>query len=163
MPVNSEQLAQLWNEHSVGLVLFARARSKYPEDCVQEAFLRLAVLPMVPVEPFAWLACVVRNLAISEFCREARRNLRESRYAKGQPSWFVENASNGMGLSSSEVQEALMQLSTDQRELVVAYIWNGLTFRQMATVFDMPTSSVHRGFAKAMESLRSYLQKVTKT
>ncbi|HUP80565.1 MAG TPA: sigma factor [Pirellula sp.] len=121
-----------------GLVLFARARSEWAADCVQEAFLRLAVLSAIPNDPVAWLATVVRNLAISKFRQESRRRLRENLYANDRASWFHDDRPFETGMNANEVQTALMKREPTERELIVAHLWNGLAFRQIATVFEFP-------------------------
>ena len=158
MPIDPESLANLWRDHSAGLVLFARARSDWAEDCVQEAFLQLAVLSAIPEDPVAWLATVVRNLAISKFRQESRRRQRESRYANDRTLWFQSDRPFGTGMTANEIQTAMMQLEPTERELIVAHVWNGLTFRQIAAVFEISSSTAHRNFLAAIESFRSILE-----
>ncbi|MCA9066602.1 MAG: hypothetical protein KDA96_26225, partial [Planctomycetaceae bacterium] len=66
--ISPEQLHHLWQQHTAALLLLARGYCRgidvSPEDCVQEAFVRLATQCPVPDCPRAWLLRVVRNLAI---------------------------------------------------------------------------------------------------
>ena len=41
---------------------------------------------------------------------------------------------------------ALAELSDDEREVIVAHIWGGLTFAQIAEVTGLPSSTAHRRY-----------------
>lgn len=89
MPVSPQNLAAIWRECAAGLGLLARARCDTPEDCVQEAFLKLAQQPTLPPNPRAWLVQVVRNLAINSARLRSRQISRDERYVRMRPEWFV--------------------------------------------------------------------------
>ena len=74
-------LTSLWNEHSATLQLIARSHCTNPEDCVQEAFVRLSKQTHLPGDPMAWLVRVTRNEAISKWRSENRRKSHEQKHA----------------------------------------------------------------------------------
>ena len=131
-------LAEHGETHAAGLRLLARSRCNSAEDCVQEAFVRLSALPMLPDEPIAWLATVVRNLATSQVRSQNRRRRHEAESGWHRAKWLEANdKSNGFAVESDQIQAALMQLSEDCREIMIAHIWNRMTFRQIAEAFGM--------------------------
>jgi predicted RNA polymerase sigma factor len=56
MAIRHEEITKLWHAHASALTLLARTRCNAAEDCVQEAYVRLAKLEELPREPIAWLA-----------------------------------------------------------------------------------------------------------
>ncbi len=150
-------LAELWETHAAGLHLLARSRCDSAEDCVQEAFVRLSMLPMLPDEPIAWLATVVRNLASSQVRSQNRRRRHEAESGWHRAKWLEANdESNGFLVGSDQIQAALMQLSEDCREIMIAHIWNRMTFRQIAEAFGMSPATVHRWYEESILQLRQF-------
>ena len=158
MPVSPQNLALIWRECASGLGLLARTRCSTPEDCVQEAFLRLAQQASLPPNPRAWLVQVVRHLAINSARLESRRIAREERYVRMRPEWFITTEAIDSVGPAKELELALLQLEPEYREVVVAHLWNGLSFRQIAEAFEMSSSKAHRDYLFAIESLRSKMQ-----
>src|SRR5207302_6413008 len=103
-----------------------------PEDVVQEAFVKLTVQRSPPAEIVGWLYRVVRNGALSAARAEQRRRRHETRAVAGAPAWFV--PSDGEGLDAEAASAALQALPPEQREVLVARPWGGLTFEQIAGV-----------------------------
>lgn len=153
-----EQLIRLWDEHSAGLQLLARARCASPEDCVQEAFIRLAGRSESPNDPAAWLARVVRNLAIDQSRSEQRRKRREQEFATdyARSLQAVDPYAAG-SLEPADVARAMAALNVEDREIVSAYLWGRLSFRQIAEAFELSSSAVHRRYTAAIESMREHL------
>lgn len=125
---------------------------------MQEAFVRLSVQPTVPEVPVAWLARVVRNLAISQLRSDQHRRIREEKTSRERPEWFrpqVESLADE--LQPADVQTSLSGLDPESREIVAAHLWNGLSFRQIAVAFDISPSMAHRRYVDALERLRQSL------
>ena len=157
MAVPSQQLAELWRSLAPSLLLLARTRCDMADDCVQEAFVRLSRQSELPNEPIAWLVRVVRNAAIDMARSEKRRKHREVTKGTVDYGWFVEQGGFERQWIEKDVQEALMQLVPNHREIVVAHIWNGLTFRQIASIIGTSPSSAHRAYLEAIEQLKRSL------
>ena len=160
MPVSPQNLAAIWRESAAGLGLLARTRCSTPEDCVQEAFLRLAQQASLPPNPRAWLVQVVRHLAINSARQQSRRISREERYVRMRPEWFIATEAIDSVGPAKELELALLQLEPEYREVVVAHIWNGLSFRQIAEAFEISSSKAHRDYMFAIESLRRTMQSI---
>src|SRR5437588_10372422 len=97
-----ELLGRLVNEHAAALTLYARQWCACPEDVVQEAFVRLASVGVVPPNPAAWLFHVVRNRAISAKRGEARRRRHESASARRREPWFHPDPSASLDARAAE-------------------------------------------------------------
>jgi RNA polymerase sigma-70 factor (ECF subfamily) len=152
--MSPQELAKLIDGHASALVLFARQWCGVPEDVVNGAFLKLAEQRSVPADPVAWLYRVVRNAALNAAKTDRRRTQHEAEAARRR-TWFVEPQVDG--LDSQAAVAALERLPVEQRELVVARLWGGLTFEQIAQIAGCSASSAHRRFQAAIEELRSTL------
>lgn len=159
--IGAEELANLWRRHAASLTLLCRLRCSSPEDCVQEAFIRLAREVPTPDDPVAWLARVARNEAFSRWRSEQRRRRREQLAAAERPAWFLESrlAVDDSPASAADIQAALEQLDEPTREIVVAHLWSGLTFRQIAEAFELSSSAAHRQYTAGLERLKQLLEK----
>ncbi|HMP60078.1 MAG TPA: RNA polymerase sigma factor [Gemmatales bacterium] len=150
--MNPRQLADLVDRHGPALVLYARQWSAVPEDIVQEAFLKLIRQGKMPPEPVAWLHRVVRNAAIDAARVEQRRLRRESAVVG---RWFTDAALEGLDVAAAVA--ALADLPVEQREGIVARLWGGLSFEQIAELAGVAASTAHRRFAAGLAALRERL------
>ncbi len=155
-----EAFSRLVDEHSAALVLYARQWCAAPEDVVQEALLKLAGQRAAPDNPVAWLYRVVRNGAISA-ARSAQRRRRYEEAAAGRtPGWFVPSEAGALGgLEGHEASAALAKLPLEQREIIVAHLWGGLTFEQIAPLVGCSSSTAHRRYLDGLSALREKLEK----
>lgn len=151
-----ELLSWLLDQHAPALVMYARALCSQPEDAVQEALLKLVTLEGTPDDAVAWMYRVVRNTAISLSREENRRRSRELRATDESSTWFTEES--GTQLDGEAVEEALKLLPGEQREIVIAKIWGGLTFEQIGELTGTSSSTAHRRYADALASLRERLE-----
>ena len=156
--LSSQQLTELWHSHAAALLLLARGRCSAPEDCVQEAFIRLATQEPVPDSPVAWLYRVVRNEAVSQVRSQERRRVREERVARARAVWFASPpGSPAESIGSEEIERALRQLSDDTRDIMVAAIWGEMTFQEIADAFGISKATAHRIHQRGLETLRRLL------
>src|SRR5262245_60633153 len=135
--VGPELLGRLIDSYAAALVLFARQWCDAPEDVVQEAFLKLVAQQQIPDNPVSWLYRVVRNGAVSAL-RSSRRRRRHEAAAARNPGWFM--SAGGTGLDVEDATAALKALPLDQRETIVAHLWGGLTFEQIAELTGCSSS-----------------------
>jgi len=150
-----QRLGYWIDRHAAALELFARQWCAAPEDVVQEAFLKLSRQQPEPPHVAAWLYRVVRNAAISAG-RSARRREHHELKATERVSWFVEDAASR--LDAVAVTEMLERLPAETREIIVAHLWGGLTFEQIAAMTGTSTATAHRRYAAGMEELRTRLK-----
>jgi RNA polymerase sigma-70 factor (ECF subfamily) len=146
--------ARLIDAHAAPLVLWARQWCGAPEDVVQDAFLKLVRQRQPPRDPVAWLYRVVRNGAIDAGKTARRRQARESAVARPE-RWFVE--AEVEGLDAETAVAALRKLPLEQREIIVARHWGGLSFEQIAEVAGCSVSSAFRRYGAGIDALRKEL------
>jgi RNA polymerase sigma factor (sigma-70 family) len=152
--MTSQQLADLIDTQAASLVLFARQWCGTPEDVVQEAFCKIVVQRIAPADQIAWLYRVVRNAAIDAGKADRRRLRRELAAAK-PVQWFEEAAVDGLDVETAVA--ALENLLPEQREVIVARLWAGMTLEEVASVVGCSVSTAHRRFVAGIASLRERL------
>lgn len=151
-----EQLAELVDRYGAALVLYARQWCDCPEDVVQTALLKLVRVRTPPDNLIPWLYRVVRNGAI-DASRAARRRLKyETAAADHAPKWFSPSY-DPTGLDARAAALALAELPAETREIIVAHIWGGLTFEQIAAAVDSSAATCYRRYAAGLEILRQKL------
>jgi RNA polymerase sigma-70 factor (ECF subfamily) len=153
--VDDKALGRLLDEHAPALVLYARAWCETPQDVVQDAFVQLVRQVEMPQCPVAWLYQVVRNRAISVSRSAMRRRKYEGRSAAEAAVWFV--PSEDSRLDAQAAADALATLPLEQRETVVAKLWGGLSFDQIAELTQTSPSTAHRRYQAALAALRERL------
>ncbi|MBP3958484.1 sigma-70 family RNA polymerase sigma factor [Gemmata sp. G18] len=151
-----DQLATLVDRYAAALVLYARQWCACPEDVVQTAFLKLVRIGTPPDNLLPWLYRVVRNGAI-DASRAARRRTRyESAAADNAPKWFSPSY-DPTGLDAQAAAGALTHLPAETREIIVAHLWGGLTFEQIAEAVGSSAATCYRRYAAGLETLRQKL------
>ena len=157
--MDSELLGSLIDRYADALALYARQWCDAPEDVVQEAFVKFAAQRTTPLNPAAWLFKAVRNGAINAGISQRRRRQHEAKAAESIPGWFESDASprHTDALDPESAQTALAALPVDQREVIVAHIWAGLTFDQIAEVAEISSSTAHRVYQAGLKALRERL------
>jgi RNA polymerase sigma-70 factor (ECF subfamily) len=152
--MSTPEVARLIDTHAGPLVLYARQWCSAPEDVVQDAFLRLVRQARPPQDPVAWLYRVVRNRAL-DYAKTSRRRQRRESAAARPVRWFVEPAVGG--LDAETAVAALQRLPPEQREVIVARHWGGLSFEQIAEAAGCSASTAFRRYTAGVEILRQEL------
>lgn len=153
--VTPELLSRLLDEHGAALELFASQWTEMPDDCVQEAFLQLVRQSKPPDQIVPWLFRVVRNRAISLRRSSQRRQRHESAAAMERSSWFQDERHSL--IDNVQLTKALRSLSDEQCEVIVAKIWGGLSYEQIAEIVGTSRSSAHRRYEAGLRILRERL------
>ncbi len=153
MPIAAEVLGQLYREHAPALRLYARQWPVQSEDLVHEAFIKLAQQPQVPENVTPWLYRVVRNAALQAARSAARRRQRESAVSTPE-AWF---ATVDDQLDAREAVRQLAALPLELREIIVARIWGGLTFDEIAALVGCSLPTAHRHYHAGLAALRERL------
>jgi RNA polymerase sigma-70 factor (ECF subfamily) len=151
--MSPRQLGELVDRHGPVLVLYARQWCAAPEDVVQDAFMKLIAHRQPPEDPAAWLFRVVRNAAIDASKTDRRRQKREA--AAIPARWFVEPEIDG--LDAELAVAAMERLPGELRETIVARLWGGLTFEQIAEASGCSASSAFRRYEAGIVALRESL------
>jgi RNA polymerase sigma factor (sigma-70 family) len=158
-PITPELLGRLYREHAPALLLYARQWCDAGEDVLQDAFVTLARQRNAPDHPVAWLYAVVRNGARMAGRSESRRRNREAT-ASASEAWF---AATDDHLDGQRAVEVLADLPPEQREVIVARIWGGLTFEEIATLAGCSLATAHRRYQTGLSQLQARLAPWTPT
>ena len=150
-----EILTRLLDEHGAALVLYAQQWCESPEDVVQDAFLALVRQADPPANAVGWLYRVVRNGAINASRGSRRRSNRETAAAGTAKPWFHVTLDDR--LDAAEAARTMRQLPIHERETIVARLWGGLSFDEIAQLTGSSTSTVHRWYQAGLNSLRERL------
>ena len=118
--------------------------------------IELARQPELPAEPVAWLYRVVKFRAINLHRGEQRRYERERAVANQREPFFIHNPASDFEADS--VEAALRKLPEQSREIVVARIWGGLSFEQIAELTNLSSSSAHRRYRASLAELKQFLE-----
>jgi RNA polymerase sigma-70 factor (ECF subfamily) len=149
-----EELGRLYREHAPALRLYVRQWPHGDEDLVQDTFVKLAQQSPPPEQVLPWLYRVVRNAALAAGRGEARRRRRQDRVRTAE-AWF--DATDDR-IDGREATRLLADVPLEQREVIVARLWGGLTFEQVArlTLCSLPTA--HRRYQAGLAALRKRFQ-----
>src|SRR6266852_3759286 len=140
-----EELSRLYREHAPALRLYARQWQADGEDLVQDAFVKLAQQSPVPEKILPWLYRVVRNGVLAAGRGAARRRQRQDR-VRAPEAWF---ATDDDQLDGKEATRLLIELPLEQREVLVARVWGGLTFDEVARLAGCSLPTAHRRYQAA--------------
>ena len=150
-----EELARLYREHAPALRLYVRQWPQREEDLVQDAFVKLAQQASAPEHVLPWLYCVVRNGALAASRGESRRRRREDRVRTSE-AWFTTADDH---LDGREATRQLAELPLEQREVIVARLWGGLTFEEVARLVGCSLPTAHRRYQAGLAALRERLNR----
>src|SRR5947209_5548085 len=148
-----DELGRLYRAHARALCLYARQWPEGDEDLVQDAFVKLAQQSPVPEQVLPWLYRVVRNGAFAAGRGAARRRRREKRVSAAE-AWFGAAEDH---IDGREATRLLAELSLEQREVVVARIWGGLLFEEIAQLTGCSLPTAHRRYQAGLAALRERL------
>ncbi len=154
--MDPDHLGYLIDRYLPALVLYARQWCRAPEDVVQEAFIKLARQAVAPHHPVAWMYRAVRNRAISELRAERRRQNHEGKVAADAPLWFTPSEDPAR-LDALAATQALGSLPLEQREIIVAHLWGGLTFEQIADLTGGSAATCWRRYTAGLSALREQM------
>lgn len=153
--LGSEEIGMLLDRHGAVLELFARQWTESASDVVQNAFVKLASQPIPPQQVVGWLYRVVRNGAIAAARSESRRKRHESTGAQLRPNWFTPSPEDR--IDADAASRALAALPQSQREVIVARLWGGLSFQEIAELLELSSSTAHRYYESGLTALREQL------
>ena len=156
MNENDVRITELVHARLHDLVLFAKQwKHANAEDVVQEAFLRLMKQKVFPNNPMAWLLTTVRNLSNNELRSHTRRKKRE--FAVQESKGLFDVPESEQKEEVERMIQALESLALTYREIIVAKIWGGLTYEEIAEMTASSRSSVHRKYQEGIRMLGEML------
>jgi RNA polymerase sigma-70 factor (ECF subfamily) len=153
-PLTPHDLGRLYRQHAPALRLYARQWPGCADDVVQDAFVALARQSRPPEQVVAWLYRVVRNAAIAAERSAKRRREREG-VARLPEAWFAPSDDR---LDAADAAHALAELPLETREVIVARLWGGLTFDEVAKLVGCSLPTAHRRYHAGLAELRTRLE-----
>jgi RNA polymerase sigma-70 factor (ECF subfamily) len=153
-PLDPTVLGHLYRQHAPALRLFARQWGGSGEDLVHDAFVSLAQEVPPPDLILPWLYRVVRNAALARNRSAGRRRMREQK-VRVPEAWFSPVADR---LDADEATRRLVELELELREVIVARIWGGLTFEEIAGLVGCSLATAHRRYQLGLAELRERLE-----
>ncbi len=130
------------------------------EDVVQEAFVRYwRKQRHLPGDPLPLMLTSVRRAALDQLRQVDRRQNREQAHVDiAAESWFEPHAEGDE--RANRLEEAVVQLPTEQREVLVLKIWGELTFAEIAEQLGLSPHTAASRYRYALGSLRQKLNTV---
>ncbi len=127
----------------------AGAADDLVQDCLERALSRLHLWRR-GTDLRAWLFTVMHNLYVNQLRRQGREVAMDelpdpspvSAYEPGQ---------------AGDIEQALVQLQPDQREILLMVALEGMSYRDIAIVLGIPEGTVMSRLARARERLRRAL------
>ena len=153
-PIEPDALGRLYRQHAPARRLYARQWPGSAEDLVQDAFVKLAQQSPPPERVLPWLYRVVRNQARAAGRTAARRRKREGE-ASTPEAWFTAIDDQ---LDARDATRLLAELTLDLREVIVARVWGGLTFEEVAQLVGCSLPTAHRRYQAGLTELRERLE-----
>jgi RNA polymerase sigma factor (sigma-70 family) len=152
-------LRETVDRYAAPLELYARHWCDTHEDVVQEAFLKLVNQRRLPENAAGCLFRVARNGALDAAQAARRRRRREFEAAADCSTWFqvVNMPNSNEPLDPETVATELRSLPLEQREVIVAHLWGGLTFEQIGEVSGRSASAAHRLYGSGLSTIRERL------
>jgi RNA polymerase sigma factor (sigma-70 family) len=125
------------------------------QDCIERALRRQDSL-QDPARLGAWLLAILHNLHLSNLRRTRRRG----------PTLAVESLADDLALSAppedrGEIRNfvrAMESLSEDHRQILLLVGLEGLSYREIAELLEVPIGTVMSRLARARERLRIALE-----
>jgi RNA polymerase sigma-70 factor, ECF subfamily len=163
VPLDEEVVTEIYREHGDALRRFVLRASDDPssaEDVVQETVLRVwRTAPRITGSLRSYLFRTARNVMIDNYRRAASRPRRDGSQEG------LENVPDTAEridelLSRVLMEEALLRLSREHRDVVLALHYNGDSVAQAAERLGIPAGTVKSRAFYALRALRSVLDEL---
>lgn len=150
-------LYDLASKNVYGFALSITKNTHDAEDVLQETFLKVYAKAgdyTAQGKPMAWILTIARNLALSRL-REQGKTLTLEENQDTIPDFsMVENAEQRL------VLETLFRvLNTEEKEILVMHVASGLKHREIATILELPLSTVLSKYHRALKKLKEAVDK----
>lgn len=136
------------------------------EEITQDVFVRCwRTIDRYRVEQgtlASWLISIAHNRAIDELRSRRGKELRRP-HAEAEELPAVAEPGFDAVLLRGDVQHALSELPTAQRQVIELIFWGGLTRREIADQLRLPLGTVHTRLRLGMDKLREALARLVDT
>lgn len=151
-PASVDGLFRAYADRLFAYALSLGLKSQDGEEALQNVFLRIAANPVSlgSVQNLkAYLYRAVRNESINLKKKGAREEPAGER--------LLEKAGNGGPPGREALEDALGQLSPVLREVVVLKFYQGMSFREIAGILDIPPDTAASRYRYALDGLRKHM------
>jgi RNA polymerase sigma-70 factor, ECF subfamily len=152
--MNHEEVRRLYEEQGPALLGYACAllgARASAQDALHTVFLKLMNEKETISNPVPYVYRALRNTALNFLRQESRFTVLET-----EPAWF--EPINLMSEMALAVQEALLALPSEQREVVVLHVWGGMNFGEIAALIQIPPDTAASRYRYALSKLRELLR-----
>ena len=162
MPLDEDVVAAIYRDHGTALKRFVLSASRDPQladDIVQETVLRVwQQAPQITGSLRSYLFRTARNIMIDNY-RKAQRRPQEA----GERD--VPDVAEGAGriddlLNKVLMEEALLRLSAEHREVLVALHYRRYTVQEASAQLKIPSGTVKSRAFYAVRALRTILDEM---
>jgi RNA polymerase sigma-70 factor (ECF subfamily) len=161
MPLDEDVVAAIYREHGSALRRFVLSASRDPqlaEDVVQETVLRVwQQAPDITGSLRSYLFRTARNIMIDNYRKAQRRPLEAMEQEVADPA-AVERVDEL--LNRVLMEEALLRLSTEHRDVLVALHYRRFTVNEAAVQLNIPSGTVKSRAYYAVRALRTILDEM---
>ncbi len=161
MPLDEDVVESIYREHGAALRRFVISASRDPqlaEDVVQETVLRVwQHAPEINGSLRSYLYRTARNIMIDNY-RRAQRRPESLENSLTDPADALEKV-DGL-LNRVLVEEALLRLSREHRDVLVALHYRRFTVNEAAVQLNIPSGTVKSRAYYAVRALRTILDEM---
>jgi RNA polymerase sigma-70 factor (ECF subfamily) len=161
MPLDEDVVEAIYREHGAALRRFVLSASRDPqqaEDVVQETVLRVwQHAPEITGSLRSYLYRTARNIMIDNY-RRAQRRPESLENSLTDPADALEKV-DGL-LNRVLVEEALLRLSREHRDVLVALHYRRFTVNEAALQLNIPSGTVKSRAYYAVRALRTILDEM---
>jgi RNA polymerase sigma-70 factor (ECF subfamily) len=162
MPLDEDVVAAIYRDHGAALRRFVLSASRDPqlaEDVVQETVLRVwQQTPQITGSLRSYLYRTARNIMIDNY-RRARRRPAET-LDGGLPEQAAVPERVDELLNRVLMEEALLRLSKEHRDVLVALHYRRFTVNEAAVQLNIPSGTVKSRAFYAVRALRTILDEM---
>ncbi|BCW73107.1 sigma-70 family RNA polymerase sigma factor [Arthrobacter sp. NicSoilB8] len=168
MPLDEDVVAAIYRDHGTALKRFVLSASRDPQladDVVQETVLRVwQQAPQITGSLRSYLFRTARNIMIDNY-RKAQRRPQETGERDVPASLDGAGGSDGAGriddlLNKVLMEEALLRLSAEHREVLVALHYRRYTVQEASAQLKIPSGTVKSRAFYAVRALRTILDEM---
>jgi len=167
MPLDDDVVAAIYRDHGAALkrfVLGACRDAQLADDVVQETVLRVwQRAPQITGSLRSYLFRTARNIMIDHY-RKARRRPQETgeRDVAATPDGTTPDGAGRIDdlLNKILMEEALLRLSTEHREVLVALHYRRYTVQEASAHLKIPSGTVKSRAFYAVRALRAILDEM---
>ena len=144
----------------LALRILGRDNRPDAEECVNDAYLKLwrTIPPRRPKPLKAYLAAVLRNIAIDRYRQNRRRaenrELEEALLELSPAIWVPDSAEGELKYLLSDF---LRKLPEEERILFMERYWYGHAVSNLARYYELTPNAVTKRLGRTRERLRDYL------